>query len=1369
MKLKNVLIIAIAILSLGLIVACSDDVVATKDNNLNAYRVTESNGAFVYNETKYETLQDALDAIEKGKDIVFPEGAKTIKVTRSVTGPVAKVAADQEVLLDLGGNTLTFYGVKDSALTIGSGTKFGITNGTLTLADKGNEDLAVIGADGATELLMDGVTINAEGQKTIDVSNVNRVTVLNSSSINGETILKNVKGSADGDGFNTASNTSVEGTLVAADGSVLNINNDMGAGISLDGSIITVSGTGHAIIDKVSGVYTVNAANESAITDNTEGHVIVPTVGICKITRDAIPTIYGDLKAALDSLDQDGRTIVLIANETTVYESALRPNNDYSVIIDLNGYDVTPIDTIEPIITVTNITSAGAITLKSSSDGSEFKGSITCTGTEEGTGITVDHVQVDGNVTSACSVTIQNGSIVGPTALVDVYAPVVTVINSKIGANTISANGTMSNPATSVSITNSNGTIRKIYAQAASSTATAITLSSSSSESLVVGDSTHDDSTTEEKENVLIANRGAVSITGYSTEYSVKVYENIVVSDGNLGTQKAEIYGTVGVTGNMTDGTISGSSPSYTYANGSKFGKGITVTGAGRFYGSTFNPNGTGLTANVELKAATLDIGGSEFKTTSYGTSTAITDDDYTVYFNVETSGADSGSGTSLVSPLTITASKGEAGSVKSTGGSIKIDNSAFDAAENNLTTSRVEAFTGSTYYDVFVYGPTDGSTLTVASIAANDITISRATVNGEANANNVTYDSNTKDAGVITSDNSVFNDVVNCAVLNDGNSTTTPKKTGSTFKGNVNITANDGYTDATGAGTFYSSTFNPVSLSTNRTLSAEKVSINNSTFGNTLFDATEPTADYYVYYDVETSGADSGSETSLVSPLTITASKGTAGNLTSTGGSIKVDNSSISADSNNLKTLAVTAKASSAATYYDVFVYGPSANSTLTIGSVNYAKGVTSQRAVFAGIVGGASTSTSAQPVASLIDGTVSNNTYSNGSKFQGDVTATGAVVLYNSTTEADVTSTTSISAYNATLGDSASYDDIYAPVVSITDSSKIKLNSILGNGGFRATSVTITDPDKYLSTESSTISSIITASLSVTAANNNLIVTRAEATGAATINGGTFNQTALSGTTNINGGKFTEGSLDYDHSLSGKTTITGGIFTAAVKLSGEYANSITDCSFNEGTTYGSFTYTGTGTLNISGGTFSGTNSFAEGTTTITGGSFGHYTSSGDCAWTSFTGTADVYVENLIGGLYLGNTSSSGFVTFTKGTVYVNSGANLGYAGSHVVQSAYSDVLTICVVDNTILTSNVTLSSAILNLNISVADGKYLYFDSSNTSSTNYNMYLASSTGNYTLSGTFATHNDPSNIYYHQGVNITSGSMTYGVTLAIF
>lgn len=108
MKNRNILLILIAILTLGLVVACSDDVVAKKDNSINSYRVIESNGAFVYNGVKYETLQDALDAVKDSKS-VGPESV--ITATRDVISPAVTVADGQSVALDLGGHTITFFGV----------------------------------------------------------------------------------------------------------------------------------------------------------------------------------------------------------------------------------------------------------------------------------------------------------------------------------------------------------------------------------------------------------------------------------------------------------------------------------------------------------------------------------------------------------------------------------------------------------------------------------------------------------------------------------------------------------------------------------------------------------------------------------------------------------------------------------------------------------------------------------------------------------------------------------------------------------------------------------------------------------------------------------------------------------------------------------------------------------------------------------------------------------------------------------------------------------------------------------------------------------------------------------------------------------
>lgn len=414
------------------------------------------------------------------------------------------------------------------------------------------------------------------------------------------------------------------------------------------------------------------------------------------------------------------------------------------------------------------------------------------------------------------------------------------------------------------------------------------------------------------------------------------------------------------------------------------------------------------------------------------------------------------------------------------------------------------------------------------------------------------------------------------------------------------------------------------------------------------------------------------------------------------------------------------------------------------------------------------------------VTDGTKSGEaepyTFANGSTFEGPVSAGGAVILYSSFTKASVTSGVSVSAHKAKLGqaDGTPDDTIYAPEIIITDGSYMRLKALCDKSGYddiAAEEVSIDKTVNYDEYDYSLVDSIIATQLSLTEPDiadnqlqigsiqaNNLTVTAVE-------NRLAVGSISAVEKTTLTGGRYTNGTAGTDHIFNGATTITGGIFTGDVNLGGSSANSIKNAVFDDGTSYGSFTFSGTGSLTVEDVSFLGNTTFSGGHTTINGNiTLGHYTSGTDYGWTNFTDDAHVTFDNTADNVvYLGSASNSSYVSIANGHFCVASGAGLGYAGSCVDQLSNQDSVTITVVDDTVLYDDVYLNSAIKNLSIVVATGKTLYLNFDYGTDTYYsNVYLCSPTGHYSLSGKFNDSTTSSgtstncHVYYRLGVGIS-------------
>lgn len=791
MKLKNVLIIAMAIITLGLVVACSDDVVVTtKDNSQDYTQVLESNGAFVYNGKKYDSLKLVLGDIELGKEPA--SDPKVIKVTKNVKDKAATIGEDLDIVLDLGGHTLTFYDVKDNGLTVGADSNLQVKNGTLALQDKSKADHAVVGSDGAASLVFDGVTIDAAGQKTVDATNIDIVSLSNGSSVTGTTILTNVNGTVEGDGFSAADGTKVEGTLVASEGSVLYINNDMGAGVSLNSSTITVMG--HAIIDSVSGDYEVNAADESAITNNTGSEIVVKT-GDCYVLTNGLPVIYHDFEEALAHVGVNANTIVFVNSVTATTEFDLSAYN-YNLTIDFNGKTVA-----------LSFTTSNDLTLKNSTSTENNN----LTGTVTAAGLKVYDAKISGAVTS-------NGDLDSQRAT---FAETVTVTGDLTdGTNA----GAYSNGSAFKSEINVNGDAYfygSTLAPTEASTITASTVSVYGSSLAELGYPVYS-ITANKTVSALTANKaetnliisasggkaGNLKTTGNKTVDAYRYKSNILfekgggpyaaVSDISATNANNDAFGDVTIKGDREPGSyIDAGSISYAADVVTEYAiiKGAIGDNTSHLVGSLTDEyksefNGAiNTSGKISLTNSTLKSSGNQekFVYSESADSAAITLNNVDFYNEDEDNYA--GVWAANGGSISMTNSTGTAYKVTATNsgsnrpGDVSIDNSESDVSF--IVNDEVASRAGSNYGDVTIIGKSSNK-LSVDKIESNDVTISKATVTGDVTTQNLS-----DDLGDVVSDNCVFDcNVTVRGGLTDGVMNGSTPSSYSTFNGAVSTEA---------------------------------------------------------------------------------------------------------------------------------------------------------------------------------------------------------------------------------------------------------------------------------------------------------------------------------------------------------------------------------------------------------------------------------------------------------------------------------------------------------------------------------------------------------------------------------------------------
>ena len=1155
MKLKNILFIAIAILTIGLFVACNDEVVATKDNSLNAYRVVESNGAFVYNGTKYETLQDALDAIENGK-MAGPE--KVITVTRDVTGPAAKVADGQSVALDLGGHTLTFYGVEQSALSIGSGTTFVVVNGTLALQDTNNEELAVVYAKDATSLGFSGVAINAKGQKTLVADNVSNVSVTGGSAITGDTSVtgahfflgsdsedtSSINGLTvlEGVDFKSNDSTSVAGVLVETN-STLTINNTMDADLVLNGSTtLQVGPDGHATIsamDTQAGKTVVSSQGEGAITNDSGIPVEVETA-YAKISRDGNVSYsyYGSLLAAVESLDADG--LVIVAMAPLAYEGTLEPA--YSVGLDLAGFAITA-----------NFSTAKALVLSNSGNDTVFTGDLNAAG------IAINNVEVKGSITSNADMVTSNATLDGeinvtgnltdgtvsedPTPVYSngsTFKKAVTVSGTAtFRASTINNGGSDDGIfADKVVINNSTvytyGFAGKNVSETKYTAATSVTVDNSTLYATRLSAKSVNISTTAINPDTTHGDLDLV-ICGNINDLSDPLNPNIDPSDS------VQITESTGEVRYILAGTKNTPEDEFAVivSNGDAEGNLVVVAIASAGYDvALYGPSaGTAVLTVGPVTSASLVA---EYVTQEGDVSaTGLVSYENSVFggssVDIETSSSDDTTGETPVAALAIKSSTGTAGSLRTTGNSlvsenrvyssIVVDNSSFTAEATPAKTLSVgsvsSTYSGETAYygNVTIKGGSAANKVTVAGIAsAEAVQTNYAVLTGSVNAN-----------GAVVLTNSVTQ------------------------------------ADVT---------------------SAASVSANASTLGNGAED------DIYAPFI-------SISDSALNLSKLMKSSTSVAADL------IKLVN--VSGSFAEAKVTAVEDADYSVNDQYAFYLSNVSGTAALSVGKVT-SEGGKFEQAVQAVYVNNASTNgivfTSADSSVSIE--APKGNIRITGASDTAAVSVNKAVVASDGSVTADyallygsVSSPVSFTATHSSVCDTDTIDNtVYAPVIRITEASRLNLSKLGKDADTAADEVVLNISDAG----TSYVGTINAVKLVVTSAYNKLTVADTTATADTTINGGTYTKTALSGTTLINNGVFSNGEADVDHILSGKTTIAGGEFSGYVTLEGEdtnVSNSVIGGTFTAGST---FVYNCRGNLVISAGQFNGKTSIERGSGEIRG-----------------------------------------------------------------------------------------------------------------------------------------------------------------------
>ena len=321
--MKNKIRFAITALALVLFaacffVACSDDVVSGKNNDHSYAEVLESNGAFVYKDKNYETLQDAIDAFAKDDSVARVTVGDQNKITvignaktRGITIP-----EDSILYIDLNGFEVQFFDVDASAIKVGAGSTFVVNGGSFSLFEK-SEELSVISivgkADRGSSLVLSNLTIKADGQTAIFQDEYTSSVLSDSVVVNGATIARGGK-----------ENTSLTSFCDLPD-------------VRMRGAQLVVGGSAVAVVTENSGENEYIVSPTATIVDKT-GTIGPIEKGVCYIIRAGETFTFGSLREAIESLTDKGETIVLIADEEVAPGEPIALSK--SVTIDLNGYSV---------------------------------------------------------------------------------------------------------------------------------------------------------------------------------------------------------------------------------------------------------------------------------------------------------------------------------------------------------------------------------------------------------------------------------------------------------------------------------------------------------------------------------------------------------------------------------------------------------------------------------------------------------------------------------------------------------------------------------------------------------------------------------------------------------------------------------------------------------------------------------------------------------------------------------------------------------------------------------------------------------------------------------------------------------------------
>lgn len=741
MKLKRIIITTLVILALGLLVACNEEVETTKNNDLDYALLIDSNGVFSYNGKKFDTLGDALKAVEKGS---HDSSEKKITVTSNAVGYAASVGKDLEnVVLDLGGNTITFIGVKESALSVGANTSLTLKNGTLRLFDTNTENLVAVSAENSKSLTLDGVIIKTEKQTALEAIGAEQVDVKNGTVLDGRVSLS---GSGDAPVRFSADKTSDVTGVLSATGEAsgagdwdtwdvsMELDNDIEVDMKFAG--IHVLENGHATIlnkDTSSSDNKYLATNGSSAIIIPAGSAAVVDSGLCVVNNSTGVFYYGSLNEAL-LYDNMGQIIRMLDHDSLTIDKTLTV--PYNVTIDLDGRTINPdgaLMTISDGVTLTvtdssasateshfhpeiksGTTAASCFEVTNTGSGSLFlHGSVTISGKISASGVSFEAISSPATI-EADTVCLEYVSFTGSNtyniearAGYNAESNAIEITNSdvKLGTLTASGNGNIS----LVSVTGTSGAI-------------STTGSDEEAESGVSGSISIDNNALTDPASGKTLETGALSakFTYGSGEGEETVYGDVEVRGGTAGNTVTvtgipyakdvktsfavvtEAIGSVAVkVASLSDGWTE---PPAAVEGKSRFRNDIYVDGAAAFNGTEFAAN-----APVRyLRADTLAITGATFNNID----------------GIYDLGAMGEDPSITVPALSITASTGTTGALTTTTGSIKADNTY--AAADLTVTGNVSAtagfdvtLTGADGHPIFLEGDVSGKAVDLTYVTA--------------------------------------------------------------------------------------------------------------------------------------------------------------------------------------------------------------------------------------------------------------------------------------------------------------------------------------------------------------------------------------------------------------------------------------------------------------------------------------------------------------------------------------------------------------------------------------------------------------------------------------------------------------------------